>query len=247
SIAFAKALGAGILLLPVDCVVATGSLRNMLARIDQGYEAVGMTNIVARREQFLPKLDAEFGTGAVLAATGRQLANLALSCIHRESFGNMVSPENQDFSAWARDMFWPVAGGVHSRCVFVHPLCVSADCIGRDFTIHYKWVDLYLSDVLFPQPEDFRKFYLVQNSNEAYITNFATENRDFPGSGNAFEPLTFAEGNKHAPAVNRWFLTQRQFISCDTETCTQRDPDADVSEVLAHMARLRPLPNSRAA
>jgi hypothetical protein len=247
SIAFAKALKAGILLLPVDCIVAVGSLRNMLARIEEGYDVVGMTNIVAKREQFLPKLDATFGTGTVLAATARQLANLALTCLHQESFGNLVAPENQDFSLWARDMFWPTEGGIHSRCVFVHPLCVSADCIGRNFTIHYKWVDLYLSDALFPRVEDFHKFYLVPNSEEAYITNFATENRRFPGSDKPFHPLTFAEGNKHAPALNRWFLTQPQFIACDTEMRTRRDPDADVAEVLEHMAELRPLPSARAA
>jgi hypothetical protein len=217
----------------------------MLARIEEGYEVVGMTNIVAKREQFLPKLDNAFGTGTVLAATARQLANLALSCLHQESFGNLVATENADFSLWARDMFWPVEGGIHSRCVFVHPLCVSAKSIGRDFTVHYKWVDLYLSDALFPDAKDFDKFYLVPNSEEAYITNFATETRRFPSSGKPFDPLTFADGNKHAPALNRWFLTQRQFIACDTEMRTRRDSDEDVAAVLEHMVRLRPLPSSR--
>src|SRR5438874_13342157 len=94
SIAFARAMGAGVFLLPVDCIVVSGTLRNMLASIGQGYDAVGMTNIVAKREQFLADLDARFGTAPVLAATPRELANLAMSCLHQESLGNMVVPEN---------------------------------------------------------------------------------------------------------------------------------------------------------
>ena len=241
SIAFAKALGAGIFLLPVDCVVAAGSLRGMAARIEQGYEAVGMTNLVAKREQFLPQLDKLLGTAPVLAAAPRQLANLALTCPHQESFGNVVAPDNPDFSLWARDMFWPTEGGIHSRCLFVHPLCVSAEAIGRDFKQCFKWVDRYLASALFPEAADFEKFYLVRHTDEAYITNFATEARKFASSGKPFTPLTFAEGNPHAPAINRWFLTQSQLIVCDTPMRTPRDPDADVAEVLGHVQRLHPL------
>jgi hypothetical protein len=241
SIAFAKALGAGIFLLPVDCIVATGSLRGMVARIEQGYEAVGMTNLVAKREHFLPQLDKEFGTAPVLAAAPRQLANLALTCLHQESFGNLVTPENPDFSLWARDMFWPTDGGIHSRCLFVHPLCVSATAIGRDFQQCFKWVDRYLASALFPEEVDFEKFYLVRHTDEAYITNFATEARKFANSGKPFTPLTFAEGNPHSRAINRWFLTQPQLIACDAPMRTTRDPNADVAEVLGHMQRLHPL------
>jgi len=241
NIAFCREFGSHAFFLPVDCIVARNTLTNLLHYVENGYDAVGMTNMVAKREHFLPRLDAMFGAAPTLDVSGRQLADLALLSLHQETYGNMVIPENENWSRWARDMFWPVHGGVHARCVYVHPLCVSGQALRRDFDMMYKWVDLTLAACLFTTPADYPRFKLVSNTEEAYITNFATEQRKFESTNRPFEPLLFAEGAKPTRGVHRWFLTQPQFIPCSPAMRTHRDPDTDVAEVLDHLQLISPL------
>jgi len=216
-------------------------LLNLLHYVENGYDAVGMTNMVAKREHFLPALDVLSSNAPVLDMSSRQLADLALQYLHQETYGNMVIPENQNWSRWARDMFWPTDGGVHARCVYVHPLCVSGQALRREFDFTFKWVDLTLAASLFEKAEDYPRFKLIADTDEAYITNFATEKRQFESTGRPFAPAIFAEGARSTRGVHRWFLTQPQFIPCNPQLRSHREPVQDVAEVLDHLQLLSPL------
>ena len=58
SIYFAEGAGSHLFMIPVDCVVASGSLVNMANYRHEGYECCGGGNLVAETETFLPAIDA---------------------------------------------------------------------------------------------------------------------------------------------------------------------------------------------
>ena len=63
SIYFAEGAGSHLFMIPVDCVVASGTLSNMANYRHQGYECCGGGNLVAETETFLPAIDAALRLG----------------------------------------------------------------------------------------------------------------------------------------------------------------------------------------
>src|SRR5207248_3099530 len=104
SIAFCQEFGSHACCLPVDGVDARDSLVTLVGYIESGHHAVGGATLVANREQFLPELDASFGGEPVLSASPRQLVELALQCLHEESSGKLVIPENRNFVRPMREL-----------------------------------------------------------------------------------------------------------------------------------------------
>lgn len=241
NIFFAKTLGANVFFLPVDAIVANGSIKHMRRYMQEGFDSCGNSNLVAKRETFLPALDVVRGGKEELVLSTRELATLALQHAHQYVTSQLVIPENQDFGKWARELFWPTADGIVSHSIYTHPLCVSAKAITSPFQMSYKWVDFFLTDRLFPAATDVTRFKVATDPNEVYINNFAPESRRFETTGKPFEPGTFVAAHLHSRPVHRHMMTQRQIIPCDTSLRTNRNPDEDVATIIAAIQEQAPL------
>src|SRR5260370_35330583 len=74
SIYFAEGAASHLFMIPVDSIVADGSLQNMANYRHEGYECCGGGNIVAETGTFLPALDARFGGEAAVRIATDELA-----------------------------------------------------------------------------------------------------------------------------------------------------------------------------
>src|SRR5258708_20170000 len=77
SIYLAQAARSHLFMIPVDSIVADGSLDNMANARRYGFECCGGGNIVAENETFLPALDARFGPDGPISRSPRDLATLS--------------------------------------------------------------------------------------------------------------------------------------------------------------------------
>ncbi len=128
SIYFAQGARSHLFMIPVDAIVADGSLNNMANYRRLGYECCGGGNIVAETETFLPALDSRFGDeGAILIST-EDLATLAVEHAHHYFRSQVLASENVDFGKHPRELFWPVEGGGRDP-LRVHPSAVH-QCLG---------------------------------------------------------------------------------------------------------------------
>lgn len=240
AIFFARALKASMFFFPVDCVVADGSIRNLLKYLDQGYEAIGLTNMVAERERFLPALDARFGKAPTISITPLELATLGYKLRHQYTEVGQIRRRNKDYAKWPREMFWPRKDGLEVRAMFLHPLCVSATALQRELRLNYKWVDFHFTSCLFPTEADFPKFKVLSTSDEIYINDCTTRRRTFPTTGRPFDPATLAFESRHMKPLHRWIMAQPQFIRCKSVgQKSHRDSAADVAAVFEALDRYK--------
>jgi len=238
AIFFARALKASMFFFPVDCVVADGSIRNLLKYLNQGYEAIGLTNMVAERERFLPALDARFGKSPTISLTPLELATLGYKLRHQYTEVGQIQRCNKDYAKWPREMFWPRKGGLDVRAMFLHPLCVSSTALQRELKLNYKWVDFHFTSCLFPTEADFPKFKVLNTSDEIYINDCTTRRRTFPTTGHPFDPAALAFESRHLKPLHRWIMSQPQFIRCEgVGRASHRDTEADLAAVFAALDR----------
>ena len=122
SIYFAQGASSHLFMIPVDAIVADGTLPNMANYRHEGFECCGGGNIVANTETFLPALDDLFGADGPISISTEELASLAVKHAHHYFTSQIIAKENKDFGKHPRELFWPVAGGVEIHSVFIHPL-----------------------------------------------------------------------------------------------------------------------------
>ena len=82
SIFFAQGAASHLFMIPVDAIVADGSLNNMANYRHEGFECCGGGNIVANTETFLPALDVVMAMTARSAFRLTDLATLAAEHAH---------------------------------------------------------------------------------------------------------------------------------------------------------------------
>ena len=82
SIYFAQGAASHLFMIPVDAIVADGSLSNMADYRYEGYECCGGGNIVAETETFLPALDRRYGDDGPIRISTEELATLAVEHAH---------------------------------------------------------------------------------------------------------------------------------------------------------------------
>jgi hypothetical protein len=241
SIALCQEFGSHVFLLPTDGIIARDSLVNLLRYLEIGHYAAGAGMLSATREQFTPRLEAAFGSEPVLSVSARELAELALRCLHEESSAKLVIPENQNFVRSPRELIWPMADGMYSRCFYARPLVISAAALERGFDMRWPSLELTLRCGLFLSEDDYRFFKLIPSSEEAYIGRLLPRRRAVERCGRAFDPRMIADEARCAGGFNRWLLTQPQFIPCEPPFATDRDPEADIAEILCLLEdRARP-------
>src|SRR5262249_44556425 len=82
SIYLAQAARSHLFMIPVDSIVADGSLNNMANYRRYGFECCGGGNVVAEIESFLPALDTHFGPDGPISISTADLASLAVEHAH---------------------------------------------------------------------------------------------------------------------------------------------------------------------
>jgi len=109
---FAQGAKAHLFMIPVDAIVADGSLAAMANYRHAGFECCGGGNLVAETETFLPELARRYADEPAIAISTLELASLAIAHPHHYFVSQVICRENLDFGMHARELFWPVPGGM---------------------------------------------------------------------------------------------------------------------------------------
>ena len=223
---YAQGAESSLFMIPVDAIVADGSFVNMANYRSQGFECCGGGNIVANTETFLPALEKKFSGKPAIAMTTEDLASLAIEHAHHYFISQVISAENQDFGMHARELFWPVPGGVEIHSCFIHPLFVAASAVARYKRKHYANVDYGMIPRIFSDPN---RIKIVADTDEAYINNFATRKRRYETTGSPFDFDTFLRAHAYTYPVQKALFIHGQTLKCRYKGITaNRDVAADV-------------------
>ena len=169
SIYLAQAAASHLFMIPVDSIVADGSLDNMANYRRDGFECCGGGNIVAETETFLPALDARSADdGADLHLDRRSGDAGRRTCASLLPFADRRRRE-QDFGKHPRELFWPVEGGVEIHSVFIHPLFTSASALPTYSRMHFANIDYGMIPRMFA---DSRTIKVIEDPRQAYVNNF---------------------------------------------------------------------------
>ncbi len=230
SIYFAEGAGSHLFMIPVDCVVADGSLVNMANYRHAGYECCGGGNLVAETETFLPALDRRFGDDGPIRISTYELASLAFEHAHHYFQSQVIAAETSDFGRHPRELFWPVEGGVEIHSVFIHPLFTTASGLARYRRKHFANVDYGMIPRLFSHPGPIK----LMEPSRAYVNNFTAANRRYETTGRAFTYEDFLRSHDWTYPVQKACFIQAQHLPCRLVGYTScSDVARDVSEINA--------------
>ena len=226
---YAQGAGAHLFMIPVDSVVADGSLVNMAQYREQGYECCGGGNVVAESETFLPRLRERFAQQSAIAISARDLGSLAIAHPHHYFVSQIICSENGNFGRHPRELFWPVSGGIVIHSCFIHPLFCSASAVQRYKRMHLANVDYGMIPRIF---DDARRIKVLTDPNEAYINNFASGTRSYETTGRPFHYDDFIEAHAFTYPVQKSLFVHGQSLPCEYVRLTAyRDVTKDVAEL----------------
>jgi hypothetical protein len=230
SIYLAQAARSHLFMIPVDAIVADGSLNNMANYRRYGFECCGGGNIVAENESFLPALDARFGRDGPICISTADLATLAVEHAHHYFRSQIVALENQDFGKHPRELFWPVEGGVEIHSVFIHPLFTSASALQRYARRHFANIDYGMIPRMFA---DSRTIKIVEDPREAYVNNFTARNRLYETTARPFAVEDFLSSHeKYSYSLQRSLFIRGQKLPCQLTGWTPfRNVEDDVRQI----------------
>jgi hypothetical protein len=239
SIYLAQAARSHLFMIPVDSIVADGSLDNMATSRRYGFECCGGGNIVAENETFLPALDTRFGQDGPICISTADLATLATEHAHHYFRSQIVAFENQDFGKHPRELFWPVEGGVEIHSVFIHPLFTSASALQRYARMHFANIDYGMIPRMFT---DSRTIKVMEDPREAYVNNFTAAARLYETTGRAFSGEDFLRSHdKYSYSVQRSLFIRAQTLPCRLKGWT---PYSNVEDDVRQIDALLRLSNS---
>jgi hypothetical protein len=211
SIYFAQGAASHLFMIPVDAIVADGSLNNMANYRHEGYECCGGGNIVAETETFLPALDALYGDDAAISVSTDELATLAVKHAHHYFRSQVIARENRDFGKHPRELFWPVDGGVEIHSVFIHPLFTSATGLARYRRKHFANIDYGMIPRMFSTPTAIK---IIENPREAYVNNFTAAGRHYETTGRVFTVEDFLSCHDCTYPVQKGLFVRPQALPC---------------------------------
>lgn len=244
SIYFAQGARAHLFMIPVDAIVADGSLPNMANYRHEGFECCGGGNIVANTETFLPALDGLFGSDGPISISTETLASLAVRHAHHYFTSQIIAKENRDFGRHPRELFWPVPGGVEIHSVFIHPLFTSASGLARYQRRHFANIDYGMIPRMFAGSAGIK---IIDDPRKAYVNNYTATNRLYETNGTPFAPEDFIRSHHWSYPVQKALFTHAQALPCRLEGWTRyRDVARDVQEINLEFAEDEP-PSSRPA
>lgn len=230
SIYLAQGAHAHLFMIPVDAIVADGSLSQMANYRRYGFECCGGGNIVAETETFLPALDARFGSEGPISIGTSDLASLAVEHAHHYFRSQILAVENADFGKHPRELFWPIEGGVEIHSVFIHPLFTSASALQRYVRRHFANIDYGMIPRMFTHSHTIK---VIEDTREAYVNNFTAANRLYETTGRPFVADDFMlSHDKYSYAVQRSLFKRAQKLPCGLNGWTAyRSVDEDVRQI----------------
>ena len=211
SIYFAQGAASHLFMIPVDSIVADGSLTNMANYRHEGYECCGGGNIVAETETFLPALDARYGHDEPIRISTDELATLAADHAHHYFRSQIVAAENNDFGKHPREIFWPVDGGVEIHSVFIHPLFTSASGLAKYSRKHFANIDYGMIPRMFSRSDAIK---IINDPRQAYVNNFTAADRLYETTGRAFAVEDFLRSHNYTYPVQKSLFARAQVLPC---------------------------------
>jgi hypothetical protein len=241
SIYLAQAAHAHLFMIPVDAIVADGSLSNMANYRRYGFECCGGGNIVAETETFLPALESRFGGVGPISISTADLASLAVEHAHHYFRSQILAVENTDFGKHPRELFWPVEGGVEIHSVFIHPLFTSASALQRYVRRHFANIDYGMIPRMFSHSHTIK---IIEDTREAYVNNFTAANRLYETTGRPFLVDDFLLSHeKYSYSVQRSLFKRAQKLPCRLNGWTAfRSVDEDVRQIATLLRVNKALP-----
>lgn len=231
SVFFAQGARCHLFMIPVDAIVADGSLNNMANYRHEGYECCGGGNIVADTETFLPALDLKYAGDDPIRISTEDLATLAVEHAHHYFRSQIVAVENKDFGKHPRELFWPVDGGVEIHSVFIHPLFTSASGLARYVRKHYANIDYGMIPRMF---SDSSRIKIINDPRQAYVNNFTAAARLYETTGRDFAIEEFLRCHDYSYPVQKSLFIRPQTLPCRLRGWTPfRDVARDVREINA--------------
>jgi hypothetical protein len=211
SIYFAQGAASHLFMIPVDSIVADGSLANMANWRHEGYECCGGGNIVAETETFLPALAARYGDEGPISISTEELATLAVEHAHHYFRSQVIAVENQDFGKHPRELFWAVNGGVEIHSVFIHPLFTSASGLARYSRKHFANIDYGMIPRMFSKSSSIK---IIEDPRQAYVNNFTAGGRRYETTGRAFSVEDFLRCHDWTYPVQKGLFERPQVLPC---------------------------------
>ena len=211
SIFFAQGAASHLFMIPVDSIVADGSLNNMANYRHEGYECCGGGNIVANTETFLPALDMRYGDDGPISISTEDLATLAVEHAHHYFTSQIVAAENEDFGKHPRELFWPVDGGVEIHSVFIHPLFTTASGLAKYRRMHFANIDYGMIPRLFA---DSGRIKIIEDPRQAYVNNFTARGRLYETTGKPFAVADFLRAHDYSYTVQKSLFKRPQTLPC---------------------------------
>jgi glycosyltransferase domain-containing protein len=233
SIFFAQGAASHLFMIPVDSIVADGSLNNMANYRHEGYECCGGGNVVANTETFLPALDMRYGDDDPISISTEDLATLAVEHAHHYFTSQIVATENEDFGKHPRELFWPVDGGVEIHSVFIHPLFTTASGLANYRRMHFANIDYGMVPRLF---SDSDRIKIIEDPRQAYVNNFTARGRLYETTGKPFAVADFLGAHNYSYTVQKSLFKRPQTLPCRLKGWTPyRDVTMDVREISARL------------
>jgi len=230
SIYFAQGAASHLFMIPVDAIVADGSLNNMANYRHEGYECCGGGNIVAETETFLPALDRRYGDDGPIRISTEELATLAVEHAHHYFRSQVIAVENVDFGKHPRELFWPVDDGVEIHSVFIHPLFTSASGLAKYSRKHFANIDYGMIPRMFSTSNSIK----IMNPRQAYVNNFTAAGRRYETTGRAFTVEDFLSCHNYTYPVQKGLFDRPQSLPCRIGGWTRySDLDQDVRTISA--------------
>jgi glycosyltransferase domain-containing protein len=237
SIYFAQGAGSHLYMIPVDAIVADGSLPNMANYRHEGFECCGGGNIVANTETFLPALDGLYGADGPIKISTEELASLAVRHAHHYFTSQIIAKENQDFGKHPRELFWPVDGGVEIHSVFIHPLFTTASGLAKYQRRHFANIDYGMIPRLFSASASIK----IMDPSQAYVNNYTAANRLYETTGLPFAQEDFIRSHGWSYPIQKSLFNRAQLLPCRLEGWTPyRDVATDVREISLEFAEEEP-------
>ncbi len=238
SVFLASALRAELYLLPVDIVLSRDSLANLSRRLDQGSDACAVAGIECDPVQLKAWLDAHHrGPAGELDLSVDELLTEAIARPDTYFRSLVMTPDNQAFCRYPRELIWPMPDGLAIHSIFMHPLAVSARLMSRPFHPQYENVDFALLPRLL---QGDGRLEVLQDAREMVLAQFGAPaaREEFLDGGFSLEAFLEAHRYDYA-AQRRWFGT-RQFFPCKDPPYTPAATyPADVPQVEAALRRFR--------
>lgn len=238
SIYFAQGAFSHLYMIPVDAIVADGSLTNMASYRLEGFECCGGGNIVANTETFLPALEERCGHDGPITLTTEELASLAVQHAHHYFLSQIIAEENRDFGKHPRELFWPAEGGVEIHSVFIHPLFTSASGLAKYSRKHFANIDYGMIPRMFSGAGPIK---IIDDPRKAYVNNYTAANRLYETTGRPFAPEDFMRSHDWSYPVQKALFPRAQKLPCRLEGWTPyRDVAKDVDEISLEFAEEEP-------